>query len=596
MADTTIGAKLTLDASEANKSVKSFREELKQAQFAAVDIGNKFGTTSKEAAEAAKKVALLKGQIGDTKNLIDAFNPDTKFRAFGAALNTVVGGFTAIQGAMGLIGVESADVQKALLKVQSALAFSQGLSQLQEGIQSFKSLSAVIQQTTIFQKANNAATAAAAVVMKLFGASVETTSIGFKVLKGAIAATGIGLLLILVTEAVSAITSWINSTDSAEKANKRLAASVDQVSNSLNKNIKQIELDTAKRLALAKKAGASEEELQKIRTIGAAKEIAQLVDAYNQKRDLYNKALADGKVTDEELNKLRSDAEKAQQEYIDRSNQREVDRLNFEASQAEKSRSQLKADLEKRLALQKEADKKLREEALKGLKDQSDRGIRDMGKGLNIERPKSPEEIELEARMTANKTFFKEKGELISLDIANEKAHTFEIESNSRIRKAAAEEEANARISAAQAIGNTLGALADLVGKQTAAGKVLAIAQATINTFLGATEVLRAKTVIPEPFGTIVKIANVAAIIATGISAIRNISKAQVPGGGGGAGNIPSAVAPLQPVAPGATSTQLNQQSLNAIGNATNRAFVLESDINSNEERTRRLNRAARIG
>ena len=154
------------------------------------------------------------------------------------------------------------------------------------------------------------------------------------------------------------------------------------------------------------------------------------------------------------------------------------------------------------------------------------------------------------------------------------------------------------QIEKAQAIGNALGTLADLVGKQTAAGKALGIAQATINTWIGATEVLRAKSVLPEPAATISKIINVAAIIASGIKAIKNIVKVQVPGGGGaggGGGSVPSAPAPLAPQAQ-VTNTMLNQGQLNQIGNAAVRAFVVESDVTNNQQRIRRLNRAARIG
>jgi len=39
----------------------------------------------------------------------------------------------------------------------------------------------------------------------------------------------------------------------------------------------------------------------------------------------------------------------------------------------------------------------------------------------------------------------------------------------------------------------------------------------------------------------------------------------------------------------------LNQQMINATGNAAVRAFVLETDVSGNQERIKRLNRAARI-
>ncbi len=146
-ADVIVGAKLEADASGAINNVRNFKQELKLAQQEVITLSEKFGATSTQAAAAAKKAAELKDAVGDAASLVDAFNPDTKFRAFGASIQTVVGGFTALTGAMGLLGVESDEVQKTLLKVQSALALSQGISQLQEGMQAFKNLGSVIVNT-----------------------------------------------------------------------------------------------------------------------------------------------------------------------------------------------------------------------------------------------------------------------------------------------------------------------------------------------------------------------------------------------------------------------------------------------------------------
>lgn len=158
------------------------------------------------------------------------------------------------------------------------------------------------------------------------------------------------------------------------------------------------------------------------------------------------------------------------------------------------------------------------------------------------------------------------------------------------------EKEASAKIQYLQAVGNATEVLSEIVGKQTAAGKALGIASALMNTYIGASEVIRAKSTIPEPFGTISKIANVAAIIATGLKTVRSITAVQVPGGfgGGGGGSIPSmnVSAPLQsqPV-----TTTLNQAQVNQIGNVAARAYVVESDVSNAQERADRLNRAATI-
>ena len=60
-------------------------------------------------------------------------------------------------------------------------------------------------------------------------------------------------------------------------------------------------------------------------------------------------------------------------------------------------------------------------------------------------------------------------------------------------------------------------------------------------------------------------------------------------GGGGAAPVVPSA--PLVN-----TRTQLDSTTIQQLGSATNRAYVLESDVSNSQERFRRINRAARLG
>ena len=107
---------------EIKDNSKSLKAQLKEAQAEVQRLADTYGATSQEAKEAAKRAADLKDRIGDAKALTDAYNPDAKFKAFGSALQGVAGGFTAVTGAMGLMGAESEDVQKAMLRVQSAMA------------------------------------------------------------------------------------------------------------------------------------------------------------------------------------------------------------------------------------------------------------------------------------------------------------------------------------------------------------------------------------------------------------------------------------------------------------------------------------------
>jgi hypothetical protein len=138
-----INLKVNDDIKDTENNVVSLKRQLREAQQDVQTLSDKFGATSREAVEAAKRAAELKDRIGDAKTLTDAFNPDAKFRSLSASLSGVAGGFAAYQGALGLAGVESKKLQEQLLKVQSAMALAQGLQGLGEARDSFKQLGAV---------------------------------------------------------------------------------------------------------------------------------------------------------------------------------------------------------------------------------------------------------------------------------------------------------------------------------------------------------------------------------------------------------------------------------------------------------------------
>ena len=152
---------------EIQDNSKSLKQQYKEAVAELQKVSAQYGETSKEAVKAAQAAAQLKDQIGFSKDLVEAFNPDAKFKAVEGAVNGVMNGFQAFTGGMALLGVESEKVQEALLKVQSVMALTQGINGLMEARDSFKQLGTV---------AVNA----------------------LKGIKTGVAATGIGLFLIAV--------------------------------------------------------------------------------------------------------------------------------------------------------------------------------------------------------------------------------------------------------------------------------------------------------------------------------------------------------------------------------------------------------------
>ena len=626
MAQETIGIKVEVQGGE---SVGSLKKQLREAQQDVQTLSDKFGATSDQAVKAAKRAAELKDAIGDAKALTDAFNPDRKFQAFASALQGVVGGFTAVQGALGLVGVESEDVEKTLLKVQSAMALSQGINSVLEARDSFKNLSTVIQSTAIFQKANNAATAIAITLQKAFGVATIGTGRAFTILKGAIAATGIGLLVVGLTTLIGKISEWTSTSEKAAEAQKKLAEQNEVVNASLQNQIdvltavgnkeKEIlalkkqqidnELNVLRTSAKAK-GELTLDELKKFRDLKTQKEVLDIEeqnrlkkidDDTKKKQDDKNKEAAEknkaaaqervaaNKQAEEDIRKARQEAEL---NAITDENQRKIRQaeINFENRKLEIEELKASEKLKTQLLVE---EQKLRDQAIGDAKAAAVQAEFD-AIFARLEREQELEEIEKKRIADANQ---KEFDDLFAQLDAETKAEAAAAEAQKEIEK----QKADFRKQQFSEVGDALGKLGEIVGQQTAAGKALGIAQALINTYSGATEALRQKSVLPSPFDFVAKAINVAAIIASGIKSVKAIAAVKVPGGGGGTPAIPSAsvgggAAPISPQAPiQNTVTQLDQRSINQLGSATNRSYVLESDVSNSQERITRINRAARL-
>ena len=152
-------------------------------------------------------------------------------------------------------------------------------------------------------------------------------------------------------------------------------------------------------------------------------------------------------------------------------------------------------------------------------------------------------------------------------------------------------------------VADLFGALSDAVGKETKAGKALASAQALINTYLGISEVIKAKNPYPEPFGTAVKIANASVIALNGFKQVREINKVQIPNSGGGGGaSVPSGGGLTSAPSSSAFGSQLptgTQIQLDQFGdlkqNRSVKAYVVESEMTDMQGRSKRLKSTSTI-
>ena len=90
--------------------------------------------------------------------------------------------------------------------------------------------------------------------------------------------------------------------------------------------------------------------------------------------------------------------------------------------------------------------------------------------------------------------------------------------SESEKRLADLKKEQENRIALAEQTSQILGSVINIVGKQTAAGKAFAIAQATVDTYAAANKALNANYGLFGPVAQIARFISVASTIALGIS------------------------------------------------------------------------------
>jgi hypothetical protein len=139
------------------QSTKTLRTQLAEAKNEAVRMSQQFGAFSKEAQNAAKKAALIKDEIGDLNDTLDALNPDAKLNAFVKLGQGIQGGFQAATGALQLFGVENERITKLAQQFQGVLNLTQGINSVLQLKDVYGQLRLVLGVTTTAQNGLNVA-------------------------------------------------------------------------------------------------------------------------------------------------------------------------------------------------------------------------------------------------------------------------------------------------------------------------------------------------------------------------------------------------------------------------------------------------------
>jgi len=553
---------------------------------------------TQEFKDLTAEVGKMKKVIVDTDMVVDGMS-QTLAQNLGGALGGITSAFELGAGAMGAMGVESEKVEEALLRVQSASAIAQGFQGIRESVSSFKALGVAIRSSAVAQKVLNVVMAA--------------NPIGLIIT--AIAALIAGIVALISN--FEAITNWLGITDDAaetlhQENLRRTEEFIEQQGkriDAISKERDEIEGLRKFEVEMMKARGDSEEDIFKavrknrIERINANNEFQKQVKQQNDALISQFKLLKEsGDLTDEQAKEINAKIEKnnetiraaqtesktlLEQIKLDdvrttREAEEEKEKIRKEAFEKRKARviaemeeeARLRRDhdnfikdLEERLALEKE----LKEKAAQEDKEREQALLEQIQASLDAEL--AAEEAKVDAAIEADN----KKKELAEAELQRER----ELQ-NAKLELAGA---------TLQGIGSLVNAFAGENEEQQRRAfnisKAISIAQATIDTYKGATAAFASTAASPlgiaNPAAPFIA---AAAAVAAGLANVATIARQQYQGGSsGGAGGGAGASNPPAELSNPATFNVVGNTGTNqlaqTLGQQPLQAYVVAGDVTS---------------
>lgn len=204
---------------------------------------------TKEYQDLLREVGKYKRIQQETDKVVDAA-AQTMSSKLSGSLNAAAGGFSLVQGSMALFGAESTQVEEAILKVQAAMAISQGVETIREGAKSVTALGNSVKSYAIVQRAITAG-------QWLWNAAMTANPIGLLIAGiAALIAGGIALTNYFKSNAIAA-----EKNAASIKANK---TALENQSKAADKAGKSLQTNNDYQLEMAKATGASTAAIRKL--------------------------------------------------------------------------------------------------------------------------------------------------------------------------------------------------------------------------------------------------------------------------------------------------------------------------------------------
>ena len=591
---------------DTQKATQSAKARLRDLQKQMLDLEAAGQKNTDQFRRMAAEAGSLKDAIGDTSAQVKALASDTRtLDTFTSAIQGIAGGFAVAQGAAALFGEESEDVQRAMMKVQAALALVNGATAVANALNKDSAL--MVNLNAAAQRAYALAVGTSTGAMKAFRLALIATGIGAAVV-------AIGLLIANFDKLTAAVKGFLGI----------------KVKENLDEQIKSME----RAAEIAKERGATEAEVfamefdisrKRLQNAKNEEEMAEARHQHNVLRAQYESYLK--KVELDKQDAAAKEADKKQQERdkaaeerkrkqeqereAAAAKQKEIDGIIANSRQVllenslsanERELEQIDASYEERLAKVKGNEEatnlllaQLRAERTAKINEQQDAA--DQAE-LDAQRAQLDYQIQIEDELYA------EREKLRQEDLQREKEYN-----DARVQFY------NAASSSVVEIMRSLGGKSKAVMLAALAlEKGMAIAQVVINLqkelaginanaalnpanaltagAAGVTQALSLSTMAKINAGL-----RIAAIAATSIGQVRSITGG---GGGGGGGGTAGTGGGGGMAAPQGNALNPNSQLINPNTGQPQgqplRAYVVESDVSGIQNRLRTIRQFAQLG
>lgn len=243
-----------------------------------------------------------------------------KFESVAKVASGLASGFAAVQGATALLGIENENLEKTFVKVQSAMAIAQGVGGMKDLIEGFS------QAKTAFAGATT---------------GVKTFITGLHGIKAAIAATGIGALVVGVGLLIAYWDDLVELFGDGEDEIKKVKDQTIELQNTLKKNDDKNNFI----VRLAEAAGKSKKEIIALRKEMALAQLQIAAVGLREAKETAarvkrNKESSEAeKEADAAVVKARAEFEKRKQEFFDIDRDRIVHNVELKRKAAEDAKT-----------------------------------------------------------------------------------------------------------------------------------------------------------------------------------------------------------------------------------------------------------------